>query len=70
MSKPDFTYQELCEQYPGREVRLVLDNYVDTYESLGYQTIQHGIQKSECDSRFDVGYWFMVSPERKAYESV
>lgn len=67
MNESDFTYQELCEQYPGREVRLVLDEHKNTYEHFGYQTLVHCVQKSECDSRFDYGYWFMLGPEGSSY---
>lgn len=63
MESPASLYDQLCVQYPGREIRLVLDQYKETYESFGYQPLVHCVEESECESRFDYGYWFMLGAE-------
>ena len=63
-------YDKLCRQHPGREIRLVLDKYKETYEEFGYQPLVHCVEKSECDEKYDYGYWFMLGPEETTHEIV
>lgn len=57
-------FETLQEQYPGREIRLILDKFVQTYLLLGFKIIHTDTQKSEVSTAYDVKYCFMLAPER------
>ena len=55
-------YEKLCEQYPNREVRLVMDKFVQTYLQFGYKIVHTDVEKSEVSTAYDIKYCFMLAP--------
>ena len=55
-------FEMLQEKYPGREIRLILDEYVQTYLLLGFTIIHTDTQKSEVSPAYDIKYCFMLAP--------
>lgn len=55
------TYQELQKKYPGREIKLIPDEYKEQYELFGFVSIQTFVQPA-FGKPFT--YHFMVEKEK------